>query len=149
MAATSSSASPPSVLAKLESLSTELVRVSEITRAKLLRGAAREPERGAALGKLIGGLLSRLLVLGWNGAERYARIRADLEGSGSVIGNTDVLIGARALHVDAVLVTNDARHFGRIDGLRLENRPPSPLPRQARAVASCPPSLARFSLYTR
>ena len=112
---------PPSVLAKLESLSDELVCVSEITRTELLYGAAREPERGAALGRLIGDLLSRLLVLDWNGAERYARIRADLEGSGSVIGNMDMLIGAHALHVDAVLVTNNVRHFGRIDGLRLEN----------------------------
>ena len=112
---------PPSVLAKLEGLSDELVCVSEITRAELLYGAARAPERGAALGRLIDDLLSRLLVLEWNAAERYAAVRAILEASGRTIGNMDLLIGAHALRVDAVLVTNNVRHFGRIDGLRLEN----------------------------
>ena len=33
----------------------------------------------------------------------------------------DMLIGAHALHVDAVLVTNNTRHFERIPELRLEN----------------------------
>ena len=112
---------PPSVLAKLESLSGELVCVSEITRAELLYGAAREPERGAALRRLIDGLTSRLLVLEWDAAERYAAVRASLEASGTVIGNIDMLIGAHALRIDAVLVTNNLRHFGRIDGLRTEN----------------------------
>ena len=112
---------PPSVLARLERLSGELVRVSEVTRAELLYGAAREPERAAMLERLIVGLLSRLLVLEWNAAEAYASIRARLEASGTVIGNMDMLIGAHALRNDAVLVTNNVRHFGRIDGLRLEN----------------------------
>ena len=112
---------PASVLARLEALRDTLVCVSEITRAELLYGAARTPERSRAIGELIAELLSRLLVLDWNGAERYAAIRADFEDSGSVIGNMDMLIGAHALHVDAVLVTNNTRHFERIPELRLEN----------------------------
>ena len=112
---------PPSVLARLEGLSGELVCVSEVTRAELLYGAAREPERGPAIRELIDDLLSRLLVLDWNAAEPYAAIRAALEASGNTIGNMDMLIGAHALHVDAILVTNNHRHFERIEGLRLEN----------------------------
>ena len=112
---------PPSVLERLEGLSGEIVCVSETTRAELLYGAAREPGRGAALDRLIDGLLSRLLVLDWNAAERHAAVRASLEASGRTIGNMDMLIGAHASRVDAVLVTNNVRHFGRIDGLRLEN----------------------------
>ena len=112
---------PPSALARLEGLSGELVCVSEITRAELLYGAARDSERAAMLERLIASLLSRLVVLEWNAAEAYASIRARLEASGTVIGNMDILIGAHALRNDAVLVTNSERHFGRIDGLRLEN----------------------------
>ena len=112
---------PPSVLARLESLRDDLVCVSQITRAELLYGAARVPERGRVVGELIADLLSRLVLLDWNAAERYGVLRADLEASGTVIGDMDMLIGAHALHVGAVLVTNDARHFGRIPGLKLEN----------------------------
>jgi len=33
----------------------------------------------------------------------------------------DTMIAAHALALDAILVTNNAREFARVDGLRLEN----------------------------
>ena len=51
----------------------------------------------------------------------YARLRTDLERTGSPIGANDMLIAAHALALDATLVTDNEREFGRIEALRLEN----------------------------
>ena len=36
-------------------------------------------------------------------------------------GDFDILIAATAMNEDATLVTDNARHFQRVDGLRIEN----------------------------
>ena len=51
----------------------------------------------------------------------YGMIRSQLESEGKVIGPLDMLIAAHALSKDLILVTNNEKHFGRIDGLNLEN----------------------------
>lgn len=51
----------------------------------------------------------------------YGRIRHTLESQGQPIGNLALLIGTHALALRATLVTNDAREFGRIPGLAIEN----------------------------
>jgi len=48
-------------------------------------------------------------------------LRADLERKGLPIGNMDMLIAAHARSLDAILVTNNQRHFSRVSGLKLEN----------------------------
>lgn len=55
-------------------------------------------------------------------AARHAgRIRARLEPRGMKIGPMDTLIAAHALAHRAILVTNNVREFGRVEGLKLEN----------------------------
>lgn len=49
-----------------------------------------------------------------------AKIYADLKQKGILIEDDDIFIGATALENDAILVTNNAKHLGRIDGLKLE-----------------------------
>ena len=51
----------------------------------------------------------------------YGTIRVAREQQGTVIGGNDLLIGAHALSVDATLITDNIREFGRIVGLRIEN----------------------------
>jgi tRNA(fMet)-specific endonuclease VapC len=51
--------------------------------------------------------------------ERFARIRGDLRRRGQIIGDTDVLIAATALHHHLTLVTRHRDHFQRILGLTL------------------------------
>ncbi|WP_165051854.1 MULTISPECIES: type II toxin-antitoxin system VapC family toxin [unclassified Adlercreutzia] len=53
-------------------------------------------------------------------AGAYARIRADLEKKGQIIGPNDLVIAATALAHDAVLVTNNCREFMRVEGLQIE-----------------------------
>ena len=54
-------------------------------------------------------------------AEHYARIRADLETRGVVIGGNDLWIAATALAHGATLVTNNTAEFSRVPGLLLED----------------------------
>ncbi len=51
----------------------------------------------------------------------YGKIRANLERAGQPIGAMDMLIGAHALSLNVVLVTNNTREFQRISNLKLED----------------------------
>ncbi|WP_232245958.1 hypothetical protein [Delftia acidovorans] len=51
----------------------------------------------------------------------YGQLRAYLRAQGSPIGDFDEMIAAHALALDAILVTDNVRHFERIPGLRIEN----------------------------
>ena len=54
-------------------------------------------------------------------AKEYGTIRVELEKSGKVIGNNDMMIAASAKVHNMILVTNNVREFERVSGLRLEN----------------------------
>lgn len=54
-------------------------------------------------------------------ANHYARIRADLEQVGNLIGPNDLLIAAHALAEGCTLVTGNIREFSRIPELSVEN----------------------------
>jgi tRNA(fMet)-specific endonuclease VapC len=54
-------------------------------------------------------------------ARCYARIRADLERTGTPIGANDLWIAAQALALGAVLVTDKEREFSRVGKLTVEN----------------------------
>ena len=49
-----------------------------------------------------------------------SRIRRDLRQRGEMIGDFDILIAATALDADRPLVTDNVRHFERIEGLIVE-----------------------------
>lgn len=51
--------------------------------------------------------------------ESFARIRADLRGSGRLISDLDILIAATAIHHDLTLITRNLRHFERVPGLAI------------------------------
>jgi tRNA(fMet)-specific endonuclease VapC len=51
----------------------------------------------------------------------YAKIRADLEIKGNVIGSNDMIIAATVLSRGGTLVTNNTREFCRIEGLQIED----------------------------
>jgi tRNA(fMet)-specific endonuclease VapC len=55
------------------------------------------------------------------GDEAYARIRNELEASGTPIGGNDLLIAAQVLSLGYTLVTDNEREFNRIGGLSVEN----------------------------
>jgi tRNA(fMet)-specific endonuclease VapC len=54
-------------------------------------------------------------------ARAAARIRADLESRGEMIGPYDVLIAGQAVSLGLILVTDNTNEFARVSGLTLEN----------------------------
>ena len=51
----------------------------------------------------------------------YGRLRATLEQKGTPIGSMDLLIAAHALSLCVRVITNNAREFRSVPGLRAEN----------------------------
>lgn len=51
----------------------------------------------------------------------YGFVRTFLERQGNVIGSMDMLIGAHALSINVILVTNNIGEFKRIPNLKIED----------------------------
>ena len=62
-----------------------------------------------------------IISVGRESAEIFAMLKADLEKAGTPLDDFDLILAACALSHDLVLVTNNVRHFKRIQGLKLEN----------------------------
>ena len=86
--------------------------------AELCYGAARHPQ-AVAIRREIADLMSRLAVLSWDeaAAEDYGALRATLEKAGTPLGAMDMMIAAHARSAGLTLVSNDVRHFDRVEGL--------------------------------
>ena len=67
--------------------------------------------------------LAMVAVHDWPGeaAELYGQRRAALKVQGIPVAANDLLIGCHALQLGRVLVTQNLREFGRLEGLRVEN----------------------------
>ncbi len=66
-------------------------------------------------------LLERFEVVEMNqeSADQYARITSGLRKSSQIIGANDLWIAAAALATEFPLVTNNAKHFSRVPGLKV------------------------------
>jgi len=113
---------PLSVLKHLQTIEMSAVGISSMTLAELRYGverlnSSRFTQQDVDL------FVTNLTVFAWDAeaTQYYATLRAYLERKGLPIGNMDMLIAAHALRLDAILVTNNQRHFSRISGLKLEN----------------------------
>ena len=54
-------------------------------------------------------------------ATMFGRLCARLEANGKPIGSFDTLIAAHAMALNVALVTNNTKHFGRVNGLKTAN----------------------------
>lgn len=113
-----------SLESRFRGTSPDKICISVITRGELLYGVARRPD-AKRLALLVGRFLDVMRVIPWesSAADSYASVRAQLEAAGTPIGYADTMIAAHAIDSDAVLVTNNARHYDRIKiaGFRHEN----------------------------
>lgn len=114
--------SSPSVLNKLQSVRVSDVCISVITKSELLYGvevSPRQEQDEAALSAF----LAHLEVLDFpdEAAQHYAKIRAHLKRSGTMIGANDLFIAAHASCAGLTLVTNNTAEFARVPGIELEN----------------------------
>lgn len=94
-----------------------------MTRAEMQNGLKHLPA-GHRLHLAVRQFLKIVRVLPWDAdaADWYAEVRHQLIGSGQPIGEMDMMIAAHALSAGATLVTNNRRHFERIEApLVVEN----------------------------
>jgi tRNA(fMet)-specific endonuclease VapC len=114
-------ARPQHLLARFTKLAVGEAAMSVVTYGELEFGA-RKSRKAASLTTLaqIRTLLPALPV-DVSVAERYGRIRAELETIGRPLGNNDLWIAAHALALKITLVTNNRREFDRVGGLRVED----------------------------
>ena len=114
--------SSPKVDAQLRDRDVSQVCISAITRAELRYGVQRLPAANR-LAAEVERFLSGVHTLAWdeNAADRFADVRAGLERLGKPIGGMDTMIAAHALAINAILATNNVKHFRLVKGLRMEN----------------------------
>ena len=113
---------PPKALRRFDRLSAGDVGISTITLAELRYGIAKSQNidrNRQALEEFL--LPLEVADFDESAASAYGAVRADLENTGRPIGPLDTQIGAHALSLNSVLVTNNAAEFRRIKGLQVEN----------------------------
>lgn len=116
---------PVSVLERLQGATNQQhqIVISVITYYEMLLGTVGR-HASPRHAKLVDAFVTRLsAVLPWDAAaaEKSMAIRRDLAMKGMPIGGDDTMIAGHALAADCVLVTNNAREFARVEGLRLED----------------------------
>lgn len=106
----------PAIEQKLTALPPSTVCISVMTRAELLYGLKRLPP-GHRLHLAVRQFLKIVRALPWDtdAADYYAEIRHQLISTGQPIGELDMMIAAHSLSIGAALVTNNIRHYERID----------------------------------
>lgn len=95
----------------------ERMCISAITLGELLFGAEGRPSVRPILEQFVARIALR--DFGHTAAAHYAQIRVELKKQ--PIGANDTLIAAHARSEGLTLVTNNAREFERVPGLRIEN----------------------------
>lgn len=106
---------------KFESIAPDSLFISEITLAELKFGVANSaaPEKN---NKAIKHFLSGVQILPiFDALDIFATEKARLKKEGKPVDDFDLLIGASAIANDLTLVTNNIKHFERLNGIRLEN----------------------------
>lgn len=113
----------PTVEDRLAALAPTSVCISVMTRAELQYGLKRlAPDHRLHLA--VRRFLGIIRIVSWDAdaADWYAQIRHHLVSTGQPIGEMDMMIAAHALSAGAILVTNNHRHYERIQApLILEN----------------------------
>jgi len=96
--------------------------LSVITYGELLYGAAKSqrPLPNTARVRRAAELLP-VVDVGSSISELFGALKASLEQKGERLDDFDLLIAATALTLNYAIVTNNEKHFRRIEGLRVEN----------------------------
>lgn len=112
----------PAIEKRLAGIPPRNVCISAISRAELMYGLKRVPA-SHSLHALVQRFLTMMDVLPWDAAAagHYAEVRHQLAQARKPLGELDAMIAAHALAADAILVTNNRKHFARTKApLRLE-----------------------------
>ena len=113
---------PVSVLKHFQKLEMANICISIVSYAELMYGVERSSSKRINH-SVIKDFVRHLDVMKWdmNAADAYAVIRTDLEAKGTPIGAMDTMIAAHSKSINTVLVTNNQKHFTKVDGLKIDN----------------------------
>ena len=106
---------------KFKSVDVTSLYISEITLAELKFGVANSqtPEKNTVvLNKFLTGI--QILPI-FDSLDLYAAEKARLRKAGKPVDDFDLLIGATAIANELILVTNNSKHFIRLNGIKIEN----------------------------
>ena len=110
------------LLERIQQVPIEQQIISMVTLAELFYGVLESNKKKANRAG-VDAFVRHVTVKDWSrdAAEHYAEIRADLKKKGQMIGANDLMIAAHARSLDATVVTNNVKNFGRVKGLKVEN----------------------------
>ena len=111
----------PSVIKNLVNHENDEICISVISYAELSFGL--EKKGSEKLSNEVSTIMGKLSIVDFNSAqsELYGKIRLKLEKSGTPLGDMDMLIASAALSAGAILVSHNVKHFGRIEGIKVED----------------------------
>lgn len=96
--------------------------ISTVTYAELLLGvgkSAYSDKNRSLLMRFLFGV--EILDFDQEAAQHYANIKAALQKQGMPVGDLDMMIAGHARSLGYTVVTNNRKHFDRIDGLKVED----------------------------
>jgi predicted nucleic acid-binding protein len=112
----------PAVKKNLERNLHAALKISIVTLMELYYGAYKSQKVTSNIGKIKSiEEAFEIIPIGRESADVFAMLKANLEKAGTPLDDFDLILAACALANDLVLVTNNVKHFERIEGLRLTN----------------------------
>lgn len=106
---------------EIEKVGIENCFISEITHAELLYGAECS-NRPKEILKVITEFCKRVSIIPIsNSLHEFARQKAILRKKGTPVDDFDLLIACSAVTGNFIMVTDNTKHFDRIEGIRLIN----------------------------
>ncbi len=112
----------PIVLENLRLHFHEPLNLSVVTLMDLYYGAYKSQKKTSNLAKIKTLENSLQIVpLGQEPVEIFGMLKAGMESSGTPLDDVDLILASCALAHNLTLVTNNLKHFERIEGLRIQN----------------------------
>ncbi len=112
----------PQIDQQISVVGDDKIFLSSITVAELYYGAynSSKPEKNL---KLVNELILDINVINFDpkAGEQFGNIKAGLKKTGKIINDSDLFIAATAISNNMILVTNNEKHFHRMNNLKIEN----------------------------
>ncbi len=112
----------PQIKEKIAGIEVDRLFISSITVAELYYGVYNSTRVNDNL-KLTNELISEMNILNCDpkSGEQFGKIKADMKNRGQMLNDSDLFIAATAISNNLVLVTNNEKHFQRIENLSIQN----------------------------
>ncbi|MCK5148674.1 PIN domain-containing protein [bacterium] len=112
----------PLINDKIDSIEDNCIFISSITVAELYFGAHNSSKIEDNL-ILVNELVSEINIVNFTveSGKQFGIIKADIRHRGRSLNDSDIFIAATAISNNLILVTNNEKHFQRIENLNLQN----------------------------